>query len=577
MIFRPSSSLPSKSPRPPLTSDYHVLHSTSPSSSSFLSRKQLSLFLVGFLAVLTLLSFLSPISSPYSRFFRSGSDFKLFSKRGLNPRLFRELDALDHRAFVLRPVEQPFARERSVEDEVPWSDNLLLPARGQSARTKVTKASLGGGADAGGAGGVGLARLDDELVPEHALEVLPRKVELTPGASGVDKHLPAAERLLFGLVTTVERAKYMSQLWELWMLPRWPADEGTPSCLILLSSDEKPSAIRELTHILEERGLPCGVRTSSYERYEVRVLNMVRSMRDYAEEIGKPIDWFIFNDDDTFWLDIRTLRRLLSKYDPSEKWLVGATTESQNQLESHGRMAFGGAGILASAPLLSAMYQIWGECYDRYKNAFGGDEMLTRCGALAKGVTKQTVTTEEKGLHQFDVPGDATGMLQSGIPIVNLHHFMDGSWVHLFGYGTYRTDMQQILLIRDAAAFLGGDNMFKRYVFGNGKWLFVNGFSITLFEEPRTKEDMPLMEHTWYEDYRLAFDDRPPVRERHDPEGWAAKQTFYIDGVHIISPNSALFIYAQADSWDEHMTSSERVRLHVLYDGESPPKIGMGR
>ena len=78
-----------------------------------------------------------------------------------------------------------------------------------------------------------------------------------------------------------------------------------------------------------------------------------------------------------------------------------------------------------------------------------GDEMITRCAAVAKGQTKQTVTTEEKGLHrqsycisrdgahsprpevraEFDIPGDTTGVLQSGIPFLNLHHYIGGTWV----------------------------------------------------------------------------------------------------------------------------------------------------
>lgn len=49
---------------------------------------------------------------------------------------------------------------------------------------------------------------------------------------------------------------------------------------------------------------------------------------------------------------------------------------------------------------MTSMYKIWDECHDRFKDAFGGDEMLTRCAALATGLTKSTVTTEEKGLHR---------------------------------------------------------------------------------------------------------------------------------------------------------------------------------
>lgn len=62
--------------------------------------------------------------------------------------------------------------------------------------------------------------------------------------------------------------------------------------------------------------------------------------------------------------------------------------------------------------------------------------------------------------------------------------------MHLFGYGTNHTDFEQIQILQKVAPFLGGDNMFKRYVFGDGKWLLVNGYSITYFEEPLTREDL---------------------------------------------------------------------------------------
>jgi hypothetical protein len=222
---------------------------------------------------------------------------------------------------------------------------------------------------------------------------------------------------------------------------------------------------------------------------------------------------------------------MLARYDPEEKWFVGATTEAMNQLNAFGRMAFGGAGMLVSDPLISRMEELWDECFDRFRWLFGGDEMVTRCAALAKGATKQTVTTEEKGLHQFDIPGDTTGIFQSGMPFINLHHYLGGSWVHLFGYGSYRDDFSQILLIQRVVEFLGGDNVFKRYMFGDGKWLYTSGYSITLFEEPLKEEDMKFAEHTWYEGYRLSVDDREQFHERHGPDGSKAKVTFYIDDI----------------------------------------------
>lgn len=68
-----------------------------------------------------------------------------------------------------------------------------------------------------------------------------------------------------------------------------------------------------------------------------------------------------------------------------------------------------------------------------------------------------------------------------------------GEQVHLFGYGSYRTDFSQILLLRQVVEFLGGDNMFKRYIFGDGKWLLVQGYSITVFEQPLKRADLAKM------------------------------------------------------------------------------------
>lgn len=105
---------------------------------------------------------------------------------------------------------------------------------------------------------------------------------------------------------------------------------------------------------------------------------------------------------------------------------------------------------------------------------------------------------------------------------------MGGAWVHIFGYGTYLSDMQQINVIAKAINFLGGDNMFKRYVFGDGRWLLTQGYSLTFFEGRLSREDLTLMEHTWYDGYRLSYEDRPVVAERHDAPGTYVKQTFYI-------------------------------------------------
>lgn len=73
------------------------------------------------------------------------------------------------------------------------------------------------------------------------------------------------------------------------------------------------------------------------------------------------------------------------------------------------------------------------------------------------------------------------------------------------------------------------------------------------------------------------------------------KQTFYIDDIvrclsictsvielmsgvvqKILNAHSAIFTYAMADAWDEHLPSSQRVRMEVLWDGcwDDPVKPG---
>lgn len=163
-------------------------------------------------------------------------------------------------------------------------------------------------------------------------------------------------------------------------------------------------------------------------------------------------------------------------------------------------------------------------------------------------------------------------MFQAGLPLLNLHHYLKGSWTRLFGYSmNYMEEFDQIRLLKKVASFLGGDNMFERYVFDNGHWLLVNGYSLTLFEEPLTRPMLKLAEHTWYQDYRLSIDDRPEIPERRDDRGRAVKQTFYIDDLIFYEPESeqakkgvrATFVYASADKWDEDVPRELRKRIHV--------------
>lgn len=100
--------------------------------------------------------------------------------------------------------------------------------------------------------------------------------------------------------------------------------------------------------------------------------------------------------------------------------------------------------------------------------------------------------------------------------------------VKLFGHSSHLDQFSQILLLSQAAAFLGGDNMFKRYSFENGKTVLVNGYSITMHEEAMKPENFTRIEQTWRHDWELAYPTRELIPERLDMPGWAVKQTFYL-------------------------------------------------
>lgn len=59
-----------------------------------------------------------------------------------------------------------------------------------------------------------------------------------------------------------------------------PSDR--PGCMILLSDQETSEDIESLRSVLSGRGLDCGIRTSEQQRYEVRVMSLIKELPEYA-------------------------------------------------------------------------------------------------------------------------------------------------------------------------------------------------------------------------------------------------------------------------------------------------------
>lgn len=136
--------------------------------------------------------------------------------------------------------------------------------------------------------------------------------------------------------------------------------------------------------------------------------------------LGLPdVRWFVLGDDDTIF-NVDNLVAVLSKYDWSEMVYIGAPSESHsaNTYFSH-NMAFGGGGIAISYALAEALSKIQDECLERYPKLYGSDDRLHACISEI-GVP----LTRESGFHQWDIHGNAHGLLSSHpiAPFVSIHH-----------------------------------------------------------------------------------------------------------------------------------------------------------
>lgn len=131
------------------------------------------------------------------------------------------------------------------------------------------------------------------------------------------------------------------------------------------------------------------------------------------------VRWFVMGDDDTVFA-ADNLLGVLRKYDSNQLYYIGNPSESHssNTYFSHG-MSFGGGGIAISNPLARILSKTLDECLERYPFLFGSDDRLHACiSELGIPLTK------EPGFHQFDIHGNAFGLLAAHpiVPFISMHH-----------------------------------------------------------------------------------------------------------------------------------------------------------
>ncbi|XP_014501440.1 uncharacterized protein LOC106762188 [Vigna radiata var. radiata] len=133
----------------------------------------------------------------------------------------------------------------------------------------------------------------------------------------------------------------------------------------------------------------------------------------------KNVRWFMMGDDDTVFV-VDNVVRVLSKYDHTQFYYVGSSSESHVQnIHFSYAMAYGGGGFAISYPLAKELAKMQDRCIQRYPSLYGSDDRMQACMAEL-GVPM----TREQGFHQYDVYGDLLGLLGAHpvTPLLTLHH-----------------------------------------------------------------------------------------------------------------------------------------------------------
>lgn len=192
--------------------------------------------------------------------------------------------------------------------------------------------------------------------------------------------------------------------------------------------------------------------------------------------------WACIIDDDTFFPSMPALTSALSEYDHTKSLYIGGLSEGLPQIAVFGLIAFGGAGVFLSRPLLSEVNAFYDECE---RMDYTGDRRIANCIYLYT----QTRLTVDHRLHQLDLKNDASGFFESGRELpLSVHHWK--SW--------FKADMPKLSTISS----LCGDSCLLRRFHFKDNWVLTNGFSVVQYGYPIDSKDIT-MEMTW-EDHNSA-------------------------------------------------------------------------
>ncbi|KAJ5388196.1 hypothetical protein N7509_010737 [Penicillium cosmopolitanum] len=297
-----------------------------------------------------------------------------------------------------------------------------------------------------------------------------------------------ASHIDFGVATTVSRLNESLDQFQHW------AGYTRTRIFALIEPDETKKGVQEVKIKAENLGINLFI-TESADDYLHRYFALVSLLEKNMREQTK---WACIIDDDTFFLSMPALVDALAEYDHTKPYYIGGVSEGLPQIAVFGIIAFGGAGVFLSRPLLNDLAVVYDDCQQM---TFTGDRRIANC------IYQYTTThlTIDHRLHQLDLMKDASGFFESGREApLSVHHWK--SW--------FEADMPKLSVISNLC---GESCLLRQWHFGDG-WVLTNGFSVIKYSLP--VENEIAMEMTW-EPHNGATDESylhelGPLRQRDD-------------------------------------------------------------
>lgn len=290
----------------------------------------------------------------------------------------------------------------------------------------------------------------------------PMAIQVTKPPKPVD-----ASHIDFGVATTVTRLDESLDQFVHW------AGYTRTRIFALIEPDETGSeGVREVKAKADALGINLYV-TVSEDDYLHRYFALIPLLEENRRESTQ---WACIIDDDTFFISMYALVEALKGYDHTKPMYIGGVSEGLPQIATFGMIAFGGAGVFLSQPMLTQVASVYEDCEQM---TYSGDRRIGNC------IYEHTTTrlTVDHRLRQLDLMEDASGFFESGRePPLSVHHWK--SW--------FKADMPKLGVISD----LCGDTCLLRQWHFSDDWILTNGFSVVRYGFKPPKDDIS-MEMTW--------------------------------------------------------------------------------